>query len=136
MLSTLLLLCTYRSANIFLPLKGNVKQIKESILRIENTIANSTASVILRNDVCCNDADNIVFDALSGSRSGRINKHKIITVFDEWKNVNNEVSIHSFERSLLMSQITVFFLQSLYVCLQLTGFFLILRILLDTVPTV
>lgn len=123
----------YRPANVFLAERASASDVHHSIVRIRKSVDASTTAVIRRGDVVRSDADSIVFDAIAGSRQGRVARSEAIRVLDAWAGDDRSREIGRFERSLRMAQASVLLSQLLYCACQCAGLLVLVRIASDTV---
>ena len=119
----------YRPANIFLPQTADVGQVVGSIREMQSVVYKSRTPLIRRNESVTSDSDDIVFDALAGSRAGTVSRLDAIVKLDEWDDARG---LDAFDNSLRRAQAAVLLSQVLYVGFQLAGFGVLLRVLLDT----
>ena len=121
-----LALISYRPANVMLKQRASTEDITDSINTIHAKVCKTNTYYIKRNDIVVTDADDIVFDALSGSRFGTIKTKPASLALQKWKNDKS-----CFERALLRAQMSVIVSQALYISLQVGAFLLIVRIYND-----
>ena len=115
----------YRPANIFSERRATPFEIEESLDKWRNvaTAVNLT-STVHRYDLVETVADDILFDAVSGSRAGRVSKDRLRRTVHEW-------SMDEFEQQLFRAQCTVAVAQTLWLAFQCVGAALVLRVMYD-----
>jgi hypothetical protein len=120
---------TYRPANIFLHQTADVGQVIVSIRGMQRVVYKARNPLIRRNESVTSVSDDIVFDALAGSRVGTVSRSDAIVKLDKWDDARG---LDAFNSSLRRAQATVLLSQFFYVGFQLAGFGVLLRVLLDT----
>ena len=126
MLSILIFATSYRSANIFTNIQTNSHQIRQSILKFSNTTL--SGDFIKRKDIVESVSDDIVFDAISGSRSGIVKSKDFYELVNNW---GKKEDLNDFSKKLRLAQTSVIISQTIYVLLQLTGLYLVLKVIND-----
>jgi hypothetical protein len=121
-----LALITYRPANLMLKHRASTEDVVNSLNTIHSKVLKTNTYYVKRNELVVTDADDIVFDALSGSRFGTIKTKPASLALKKWKKDQS-----CFERALLRAQMSVIVSQALYISLQVGAFLLILRIYND-----
>lgn len=117
--------CTaYHSANVFLPLRATQTDVQSSLRSMKTHLENVTMPTIRRNEIATTDADHIVFDAISGSRSGIVFTEEAREMITTW-------DIEAFERALLLAQMSTLASQFVYVVCQLIPIALAIRVFQD-----
>ena len=117
---------SYKPGNIFTRRTASIAEVKTSIDKFNNL--NITDSTLRRKDIVNTIADDIVFDALVGSKSGYITKKKYDLVLQKW---SEDTSLRYFSINLLKAQIFVFICQCIYLSIQVSGLLLVLKIIND-----
>lgn len=115
----------YRPANVFLPARATAFQVQTSLEAMTDAV-NISSAFQLRKSIVSSDADDIVFDAISGSRSGRVSTLHMQNCLKTW-------TIEDFESCLLQAQCSVLVAQMSLVIGKCIGVALIFRIVCDIV---
>ena len=115
---------SYRASNIFIPKTAQKADVVKSMRDICERIPTNETSLRRKDIVTC-DADDIVFDAIAGSRRGTVACEKARKCMKSW-------SIHDFESNLMISQMTVLLSQTIYVVFQLAALAVVTRVILDS----
>lgn len=120
------LVSSFRSANVFSEKRANTQQVRTSIEKFGRIVNEESGTHVMRDKVVDTDADDIVFDAVVGSRSGRVRsdiaKEKIQGFHSKSKR---------FETYLLFAQLNVLFSQTILVLGQLTAVACLIRVIRD-----
>lgn len=124
----IILYLTYKPANIMLNKKASNTQIKNSLTYFKNL--NITNKYVKRNQIVITDSDDILFDAIAGSRTGTCNTN----IFH--KNTNKiHKNFNTFKYKLIKAQITTLTAQTIYITLQTTAAYTIYTIAIHYVQT-
>ena len=126
-----LLSCAYRPANVLLPARATREDVTQSIVKFTSRVEDSTAEYIFRRDLVTTSGDDIVFDALSGSRSGRVPRPRAVELLHMYA-----ADEGAFDKGLLQAQMTVVLSQTMYLLCQLVGVAVVFRIILDIVEKI
>ena len=121
-----LLVLAYRPANVFLPARASTVEVHVGIDALCNRLHNSSLPTIRRSQVVTNDAEDIVFDALSGSRSGIVSTDHSTDRLRAYR-----ANPQTFDRDLRKAQTSVLAAQLSYVLCQCTAVAVVCRVLLD-----
>lgn len=116
----------YRPANVFLKQRATDTDISKSVSCLGKRIGDTSLYSVKRGDVVTSDADDIVFDALSGSRYGIVNAKKANMLLTTWQNDRGK-----FQRALLRAHASVLLSQTVYFILQVSAMWLVVRIVSD-----
>jgi hypothetical protein len=95
---------TYRPANIFLHQTADVGQVIVSIRGMQRVVYKARNPLIRRNESVTSVSDDIVFDALAGSRVGTVSRSDAIVKLDKWDDARG---LDAFNSSLRRAQATV-----------------------------
>jgi hypothetical protein len=126
MLSILIFAISYHSANVFTNIQTNSHQIRQSILKFSNTTL--SGDFIKRKDIVESVSDDIVFDAISGSRSGIVKSEDFYELVNNWE---KKEDLNDFSKKLRMAQTSVIISQTIYILLQFTGLYVVLKVFSD-----
>jgi hypothetical protein len=120
----------YRPANIFLRKRASRPEIQQQFHSLTKYLHNSTNATIKRRFAVHNDAEDIIFDAIAGSRTGSIARERAVKRISWY--VENYAA---FERDLFKAQVSVGGCQLLYSGLQSLGFIIIFKVVADIADT-
>lgn len=119
----------YRPANLGLASTVTRHDIRQSVQSMIPLIANTSNATtrLHRTSLVSTVADDIVFDALSGSRSGTVLRASAAEQLQKW----NDTELDGFDTTLLRAQVYVFACQTLYVLAQSVAVLFVARVVYD-----
>lgn len=122
---------SFRSADVFLGTTASATDVRSSIAALEARMANATtADVLRRRAVVRTPADDIVFDALVGSRGGTTSAAAARRRLDAWKEEDGPLLL-TFRRDLLWARCVVVASHALLLAGQLVGVACVCRVVHD-----
>ena len=119
---------SFRTENLFANQYASETEVRSSIKSFNEK--NITSMIVLRTELCNSSSDDIVFDAIVGSKVGRVKTTKFFRVLESW-NKEHELDLNKFQTSLLKSQLFVLFSQTIYLSFQASFVVLVYKILMD-----